>query len=285
MTPKLRPLLRPLLAALFVLCGSPHPPAAADVTVPNHWDPRRRTERPPATALPVPVRILTAHDHPPFNYVDGRGEPTGFNVELARAICRELGATCTIQARDFDLLLPALREPRGPEVVMAALRVTADLRRDFEVGDIYLRSPARFAVRIGSPLTTFEPEMLAGRRIGALAGTAHAAFVETFFAQARLVRFDDAETAREALRRGEIDALFGDATQLAFWINGTGSQGCCTLRGGAFTETRFFGDGFAAVFRPGGEALRRAFDHALHRLHERGDYAELYLRWFPVGLY
>jgi len=273
------------LALALLCCAAPLAPASGDVTVPNHWDPRRRAERPPAGALPVPIRILTAHDHPPFNYVDGRGEPTGFNVELARAVCRELGATCTIQARDFDLLLPALREPRGPEVVIAAVRITQDLRRDFEVGDVYLRSPARFAVRNASPLTDFEPETLAGRRIGALAGSAHAAYVETFFAEARLVRFDDPGTAREALRRGEIDALFGDGTQLAFWINGSGSQGCCSLRGGAYTDARFFGDGNAMVFRPGGEALRRAFDHALYRLHERGTYAELYLRWFPVGLY
>jgi polar amino acid transport system substrate-binding protein len=39
------------------------------------------------------------------------------------------------------------------------------------------------------------------------------------------------------------------------------------------------------VLRRDDEAIRRAFDHALQRLWDEGRYADLYLRFFPVGLY
>jgi hypothetical protein len=39
--------------------------------------------------------------------------PIGFNVDLARAICEELGVTCTIQVRRFDTLLAALESGAG----------------------------------------------------------------------------------------------------------------------------------------------------------------------------
>ena len=45
------------------------------------------------------IRFLTTDDFPPFNFLNDRGQLTGFNVDLARAICAELNAPCTIQAR------------------------------------------------------------------------------------------------------------------------------------------------------------------------------------------
>lgn len=267
-----------LLAVLTLGLGG----LAAQVVIPNYWDPRQRMDRPTLTGIGT-VRFLTAPDHPPFNFLNAQGELTGFNVELVRAACTELAIACSIQARSFDTLVPALREGRA-DVIVAGIAPNADIRRDFDVGDIYLKSPARFATRRDSPLTSTDPERLQGKRIGVLANSAHAAFLDAFYQDAELRRFPDAMAARQALKAGEIDALFADAVSLAFWINGTSSESCCEFRGGAYTESRFFGEGFALVFRPGTQ-LPRAFDYALKRLAETGTYAELYLRWFPIGLY
>jgi polar amino acid transport system substrate-binding protein len=259
-------------------------PALAEVAIPNHWDPRRRIERPNLAGLQQPVRVVTAHDHPPFNYLDARGEVVGFNVDLARAACAELGLRCTLQALDFDLLAPALREGRA-EMVAAGLALTSDLRRDFEVGETYLRPPARFAARRDRPLPGVTPRELAGRTVAVVAGTRHAAFLDAQFATATIRRFETFDAARDALRAGEVDAVFGDAVALAFFVNGTASRACCVLVEGAFRDPRYLAEGYAFVFRPGAVPLAQAFDHALQRLHERGIYAEIYLRWFPVGLY
>jgi polar amino acid transport system substrate-binding protein len=269
-----KPLALALAAAL--LCGE-----AAAQTVPSFWDPRRRTERP---ALPAGTtfRILTAADHPPFNFLNQSGELTGFNVELARAACAELRVTCTVQARAFAGLLPALGQGEG-DVVVANVAITGTLRREFLVGEVYLRSPARFAVRRDGALSTFDPAALSGRRIAVEQGSAHEAFLRLLAPEAQLVP-GTAAAGRQALAAGRVDALFGDAVALGLWLNAPAGA-CCELRGGPYMESRFFGDGFAMVFRPGAERTRRAFDHAVQRLAERGVYGELYLRWFPVGLY
>src|ERR1044071_7143680 len=77
------------------------------VTVPSFWDPKRRQERPELPASTV-IRFLTATDYPPFNFAGSDGNPTGFNVDLARAICEELKVGCTVQMRRFDTLADAL---------------------------------------------------------------------------------------------------------------------------------------------------------------------------------
>lgn len=70
------------LAALFLLAG---------------WFLAGRDER-PAPALPDdPLEIGVEADVEPFSYVGLRGELTGFDVEFAREVCRELHRECRIE--------------------------------------------------------------------------------------------------------------------------------------------------------------------------------------------
>ena len=46
-----------------------------------------------ASRLPAqepPLRVMMEHASPPFTYLDDRGQPTGFAVELMRAIAAEV---------------------------------------------------------------------------------------------------------------------------------------------------------------------------------------------------
>ena len=79
--------------------------------------------------------------------------------------------------------------------------------------------------------------------------------------------------------------LFADAFELAFWLNGSDSANCCVFVGGPFTESRMFGEGVGIAVRRGNETLRLAFNWALFRLWEKGKFAELWLRYFPVNPY
>src|SRR5579872_5800435 len=88
--------------------------AAPAVTIPNFWDPKRRVERPAAGAVQA-IRFVTSDDFPPYNFLDANGHLTGFNVELARAICTELAIRCTIQARPFDDLIHSLQAKTADE--------------------------------------------------------------------------------------------------------------------------------------------------------------------------
>ena len=95
--------------------------------------------------------------------------------------------------------------------------------------------------------------------------------------------YDTPERTREALRKGEVDLLFGDGISLAFWLNGTDSQNCCAFRGGPFIESRYFGEGVGIAVKRGNDTLRQAFNWALFRLWEKGRFSDLWLRYFPIS--
>src|SRR5262245_30710527 len=191
------------------------------VQVPGFWDPRRRPERPDLTRLTT-IRFLTETDYPPFNFAGPDGNPQGFNIDLARIMCEELKIGCTVQMRRFETLVAALNENRG-DAAIASLAATPDVRAKIDFSDPYYRTPARFVARRDSPIGEVLPERLEGRKVAVAAGTAHEAYLRALFTEVEVRPYPTADVARLALRRGDVDLLFGDAISLAFWLNGTDS--------------------------------------------------------------
>jgi len=263
----------------------PSPPVVAapfdPLALPGFWDPRRRPERPDLSRVAL-IRFLTEIDYQPFNYLGADGQPAGFNVDLARMICEELKIACSMQMRRFDTLLASLADNRG-DAVMASIAVTPESRKLADFTDPYYRTPARFAVRRDSSLVDVRPESLEGKQVAVVAGTAHEAFLKALFTEARLKPYATPEQARDGLRKGETDLLFGDGISLAFWLNGTDSQNCCKFLGGPFTESRYFGEGVGIAVKRGNDPLRQGFNWALFRLWEKGRFSDLWLRYFPIS--
>ena len=280
------------VAALFgalavVLAEAPPVQAQEGMTlpsgagVPGFWDPRRRPERPDLSRLQS-IRFLTELDYPPFNYAGADGNPVGFNVDLARQLCDEIKVACTIQARRFELLLDALDDNRG-DAVIASIAITPATRRRADFTDPYYRTPARFVARVDSPIGDVLPELVEGKKIAVVAGTAHEAFLKQMFTVAEVRSYANAEAAREALRNKDVDLLFGDGITLAFWLNGSDSAGCCVFRGGPYLESRYFGEGVGIVVKRGNDLLRQALNWALFRDWEKGSFTDLWLRYFPIS--
>ena len=101
----------PLVVDGFQLAASGPGRAAKGCSVPSLFDPHNRPVAPGPDA-PKQIRFLTADDYPPFEFLNADGALAGFNIDLARAICAELKANCTIQPRRWDNLLDALEAKR-----------------------------------------------------------------------------------------------------------------------------------------------------------------------------
>jgi polar amino acid transport system substrate-binding protein len=230
------------------------------------------------------VRFLTDSEFPPFHYYDEDGVLTGFDVDLARAICLELGTQCDIRALPWNELLPALRRGEA-DAVIAAQRITPTLLKNFDVTDRYFYTTAWFAGLRGGPRQAITPEQLERRRIAVARGSPHEAYLRTFFRESAIETTETVEQAREAVRQGRADLVFGDGIGLVFWVNGSLSQDCCELKGGPFFEPKFFGDGLAITVPRQDVELKRMINRTLERLRRNGRYEELMLRYFPNRIF
>ncbi len=232
----------------------------------------------------VVLRFVTEADFPPFNYLDGEGALTGFNVDLARAICLEVNAACDIKVRPWDELVPGVVAGEA-DAAIGALKITWSGVAKLEFSDRYFHTPGHFAGKKDGLVADITPEALEGKTVAVARGTAHEAYLKAFFHDSAVKTFENIDLARDALAEGKVAYLFDDAIGLSFWINGTNSRQCCELKGAAFLEPKYFGDGLAIGMPKGDRQLKVLIDGALARVRDSGRFEEILQRYFPTRIY
>jgi len=230
------------------------------------------------------LRFVTTSDFPPLNYYDEDGVLSGLNVDLARSICRVLSVDCQVSELEWDDLSETVNDDAA-DAAIAGIAITPRTVQQLAFTDVYLQIPARFAARRDADIARITAESLDGRSVAVARGTAHHAFLKTFFPDTELSLFDSVDAARTALRSGNVDLVFADGLSTVFWINGAGSRGCCKLVDGGFMEPTYFGQGLAIAVKRGNDRLVTVLNFALARLRAEGRLEELMLRYFPLSLY
>ena len=279
-----------LTRAFFLICvvamGSGVDAADGNDTLsmPLMFDLRERVPKPDLAPVPR-IRFLTTVDFPPFNFIDQSGKLSGFHVELAREICRELDVLerCQIEALPYKDLQPALEKGSG-EVVLAGLKITPELRRTFGFSRVFMQLPARFIIRKTAVNTIKSPDTSPASQLGVVQGTAHEEMLKAFFPALKARTFTTRPMMLAALKKGDIQVAFGDGLQLSFWLESDDAADCCAYLGGPYYSSFFFGDGLAMMTRKDSPQITRALDHALIALARSGRLNDIYLRYFPNGL-
>ena len=278
---KLNPmqLMLRILLLFAVLVTAAHLPAFAQK--------QKAQPKPPKEERPVErkvLRFLTSTDFPPFNYYDEEGNLSGFNIDLANAICSTMSVVCDIRVKPWDELTQTFKLG-DVDGIIAGLAVTKKNLNTLDFTNAYMRMPARFVILKSRPQPTPSKKNLWGRKVGVLRGTAHAAYLYRFFNKAKIVTFKSQTAANTALQEGKIDYLFGDAIQMMFWLNGSLSKQCCQFLGNSFWDPYYFGEGLAIAIPKGNIKLRIELNEAIDKLRLSGEFEELTLRYFPLAIY
>ncbi len=273
------------LAAALLLLTATSPAHPADPTIPYFWDTKERLQKPDLSGVPR-VLFLTTVDFPPFNFLDRTGRLTGFHIDLARALCRELEITdrCQIQALPWDELETTMQRGEG-EAIIAGLSVTSAARQRYAFTRSYLKFPARFVTPKATAITEPISGKLRGQRVGVIAGSAHELLLRDYFPEVKPVVYNRQDWMLADLKDRNLAAVFGDGMRLGYWLSGSEAADCCRFSGGPYMAPEYLGFGLSIAFRAQNEALAAAFDYALQQVSADGSFAELYLRYFPVSFY
>lgn len=290
---RLRSLFRPVrtfgVAAALLVSATASAPLAQQAPEPapapgqQIWRDIAAGPKPDWSWLPQ-LRVLTEADFPPFNYYDEDGQLVGFNIDLARAICRELAVNCEINTAEWGALTPALKNNEA-DAVIASVAINERTLKDMDFTSRYYATPARFAGRTDSLARVLSPTGLEGVKIAVAQGSSHEAFLRDFFEKSKILPYASPAEARAAVKTGEADFVFGDGISLMFWIQGTDANRCCEFKGEGYWEPRYFGDGVGIAIKKDNLRLREVLDYALARVRASGRYEELMLRYFPLPLY
>lgn len=236
----------------------------------------------PFTPPAFKITVATEAAYPPFNYLDRKGMPAGFEMELAQEACQRIKAECEFIALKWDELIPGLLDKKF-DVIMSSMEVTRERRQRMGLSRRYYLSPGAFIAAKGAPFDG-PPSLLRNKRIGIQKDSMHADWADKSFRRsAQLKRFGTLQEALQALARDEIDAVFGDKTQLWLWSQRPEGK-CCELVGQDIKDTQTLGVGVAAGLRKEDAKLRDAMNKAFGDMMSDGTYKKINEKYFPFAL-
>ena len=253
--------------------AAPKPPAAAPV---------KPGAKSPFSPPAFKITVATEGAYPPFNYLDRKGLPAGFEMELAQEACQRIKAECEFAAYKWDDLIPGLLDKKF-DIIMSSLEVTSERRRRLGLSRRYYLSPGAFIAAKGAPFDG-PPSLLRNKRIGVQRESTHADWVDKSFRRsAQIKRYNTLAEALAALEKDEVDAVFGDKTQLWLWSQKPQGK-CCELVGQDIKDNQTLGLGVAAGLRKEDAKLRDALNKAFGDMVADGTYKKINDKYFPFSL-
>lgn len=275
-----------LLVALAFTCGA-HGAWASDAQ-PEAPSFINQKERLPLSSLQAlnRLRFITTVDFPPFNMLGDQGQLSGYNVDLAKALCRQLGVddVCQIEAVPWNELEERLLSGQA-EAIIAGWKPTDENRGQFAFSRSYMRLPARFATTNAGAFNDDAITATKGKSVGVIAGSAHEQLLKSYFPQAVAKPYPDASIMLADLKSGKVSAVFHDGMSLSVWLNSPEGHACCSFTAGAYLAPQYLGSGLSIAVAQKNAPLASAFNNALQALQQKGTLTELYLRYFPNSFY
>ena len=223
------------------------------------------------------LRIATTGGYPPFTYVEDGGEFAGFDVDIARALCAELGAECEVVLEEWERLIPELRAGSF-DAVAASMSITEKRRKLVSFTDRYYSNVVRFVARKGSG---FDPADAASKTIGAARATIASDWLEANLAgTATIELYAEQEELNGALVAGRLDAMFGDGLGFYAWLQGPEGAGFEFVGEGYRLD-----EGIGIAVRHEDASLLSRLNRALEAILANGTYERINARYFPFSIY
>jgi len=236
----------------------------------------------PFTPPAFKITIATEGAFPPFNYLDRKGLPAGFEMELAQEACQRIKAECEFVALKWDQLIPGLLDKKF-DIIMSSMEVTRERRQRMGLSRRYYLSPGAFIAPKGAPYDG-PPSLLRNKRIGIVRDSMHADWADKSFRRsAQLKRYASIQEALAGLANDEVDAVFGDKARLWLWSQKPEGK-CCELVGQDIKDTQTLGVGVAAGLRKEDAKLREALNKAFGEMVADGTYKKINEKYFPFAL-
>ncbi len=234
----------------------------------------------PATAQDK-IRIGTEAAYAPFAWVLPSGELTGFDIDITKALCAQMGAECEIINQSFDGLIPALNAQKI-DAIIASMSITDERLNAIDFAGPYYNVPALFIAPKDSGLE-LTADALSGKYVGVQRGTTMANYVEQNFPDARVQIYDTSDAANLDLASGRVDLVFADSAVLNEFLKTPDGAGFAAV-GEPVYDTELLGTGAGIGIRKGDTALKEKFDAALAALIASGEYKTINEKYIPVDI-
>ena len=229
------------------------------------------------TAQAQDLRIAFDIPYEPFEYRDDNGELTGFEVELATAMCEELQANCEFVIQAWDGMIPGLLA-RKFDLIMSSMSITPERAERVLFSEPYYITPGGWFGPESFNTDVTDMDAMKDKTVGVQRGTTMDTYVtENMGGVVNIKRYTTAEDMVLDLEGQRLDVVFVDypvGEQTVLSKDGFKEVG----------EPVKLGEGVGVAMRKRDAKLADDVNAALKKLKEDGTYDTIMQKYFNYDI-
>lgn len=229
------------------------------------------------------LKIGTEGAYPPFNNLEADGTLTGFDVDIAKALCAEMNAECEFVTQDWDGIIPALQAGKF-DAIIASMSITDERKEKVDFTNKYYNTPPAIVAPNDTDITGVSAEDLADKIIGVQGSTTHSNYAEATYTDSDVKLYPTADEYKLDLVNGRLDAVNDDIIVLKEFL-ATPEGACCKVVGTIKPDPAIHGEGAGIAVRKGETELAEKFNKAIDAIRANGKYKEINDKYFDFDAY
>jgi lysine-arginine-ornithine-binding protein len=228
------------------------------------------------------IRIGVEGNYPPFSQVAADGTLSGFDIDIANALCAKMDVTCEMVQQEWDGMIPALTANKF-DAIVASMSITEKRKKVVDFSDPYYDVPSRFIAKDGA-FTAYTPEALEGKTIITLRNSPRADYITATYPDNTLLLVDKETSVYMELAAGRGDIAFGSSVVSGeAFLKQPEGKGFSQVGDSIFLTDGADG-GVGIAIRKGEDDLKSKINTALAGLMEDGTYKELASKYFDFDV-
>lgn len=218
------------------------------------------------------LKVGTNADFAPFEFQSEDGkEYQGFDMDLIRAVGKEMGVEVEINNVNFDGLIPAL-EAGNIDACISGMTINDERKQKVLFSDAYYKSGLSIIVaKDNDSIKKFED--LKGKKVAVQIGTTSAAEVKKIEG-VEVKEFNSSADTFMELRAKGVDAVVNDRPVNDYYILKSGETNVKALPDLLTSED------YGIAVSKQNEATQKAINDALKKLKDNGEYDKIFEKWF-----
>ena len=223
------------------------------------------------------LRIAFDVPYEPFEYKDENGELTGFEVELADAMCEEMNANCEFVIQAWDGMIPGLLA-RKFDLIMSSMSITPERAERVLFSEPYYITPGGWFGPESFNTDVTDMDAMKDKTVGVQRGTTMDTYVtENMGGVVNIKRYTTAEDMVLDLEGQRLDVVFVDYP--------VGEQTVLNKEGyKEVGEPVKLGEGVGVAMRKRDAKLADDVNAALKKLKEDGTYDTIMQKYFNYDI-
>lgn len=232
------------------------------------------------------LKIGFAGAYPPFSVVDKDGNPQGFDIDIAKALCEAMKRQCKISEIEWDGLIPALKG-RKIDMIVSSMNATEERRKNIDFTDRYYRAAVRVARKKGSGIE-FSKAGLKDKVLGVQVSTTSDKHLTDLFGDVMTInRYNSNDEAMLDLQAGRVDIVAAEALVLSDALLKKENGDDYEFFGPDLVAIgpEYYGAGVAVGLRKNSDKLREAINQAIKTIRKNGTYKTINDKYFDFDIY